>query len=148
MNNPALRALDHEFTVAKTMRPETYAEKRALIIALEKQRIEATPAQAPAPAPATDPVTYATLGEVLEPLVNMIAEKIRSEDAKVISRIEALESTPKRMHYRGIRSAHETCPYLVDQFATHNGSLWACLKSNTHSRPGTDSDWQLSAKGK
>ena len=56
-------------------------------------------------------------------------------------RIAALERQP--FEYTGVHVADKA--YRKGQFATCDGSLWACMR-DTVQRPGDGSDWQLAAK--
>ena len=88
--------------------------------------------------------------ELVDKAVSAIRDYVhRALDARiraVEARIVVLESLPVSMQqFRGVWKANDH--YHQHQFAVLGGSLWVCKQSGTRSRPGTDSDWQLSAKG-
>ena len=60
---------------------------------------------------------------------------------KLEKRIEALEQRESSIRYRGVWD--ESGGYRENEFATYDGSLWACKRTGTHDRPATSGDWQL-----
>lgn len=70
--------------------------------------------------------------------------KIADLERRLVALERRLESEKRGFHYRGIYTEGEL--YDENDFATHAGSLWACLADGTTTRPGESDAWQLCCK--
>lgn len=84
----------------------------------------------------------------VDKLISAINKRLSDELLPMVKKILELEKrialSQEQGKYVGVYlSGHN---YKKGNFCTHSGSLWVC-KQDTQSRPGTNSDWQLCAKG-
>lgn len=80
------------------------------------------------------PVNFESLETVLNPLVN---------------EIKALRQRVAELEDRGLKyvgNFQRAADYRRGDSVTHKGSLWTAIRA-TGMEPGSNSDWQLSAKG-
>lgn len=98
-------------------------------------------------------VAQEIVAKALQPVLEKLEEldRLKKNDRSnvaiienLIARIAALEQTPA-MKYVGVWT--EGNSYAKSEFATHDGSMWACRRDNTTARPGTSPEcWSLAVK--
>jgi len=147
MFDPALTALDEEFTRSETMTPAEFSAKRAAILS----RAAAPPAPpAPADKYVTQAVFAAALANIAAGVTELVATPMRkrmdaleARNNELLSRIAELESRGPGLKYLG--TWEQARQYGEGDFATHQGSVWHANKT-TRARPGESADWVLAVK--
>lgn len=74
--------------------------------------------------------------------VDDLQKEVEGVVVQIGKRLKALEERPE-LAYKGTWDG--ATQFNEGNFATHQGSLWAC-KASTRTEPGTSSDWQLAVK--
>ena len=137
--------------------PVDNAKTRRELIALRDRiaRLEETVKATARP----DAVTHAELTTNTEQIaqgVRMhVTEPLEAQIAKLQKEVDSLHLKLAAMHaevaefkcweYVGVHRSGKT--YRKGNFATYDGSLWACLRKTDDSPGGKSADWQLCTKG-
>lgn len=157
-----IAALNREFSAPGCKKPiseynarlsELEAEERQEKVFAAAQKARPTiDGRVPKPAPEVSlendptPVTRKFFMGVMKSVLKDVADTFRSEDAKLLEKLEAritaIENRPT-MQYRGVWEADGR--YQPGDVVTDSGSMWHANCSTT-ARPGASSDWTLCVK--